>query len=141
VTASSARRPVQGFTLIELMITVAVIALLATIALPSYRGYVVRANRTDAQQTLLRAAQALERYYVTNGSSGYTGATRATFGYTQSPISGAAVYQLDFPSMPSQSAFTIRATPQAGTVNANDGYLEITSTGVKIWQGHADWNR
>jgi type IV pilus assembly protein PilE len=53
----------NGFTLVELMITVAVVAILAMIAIPSYTQYVRRGNRTDATKTLTLDAQALERCY------------------------------------------------------------------------------
>ncbi len=53
----------NGFTLVELMITVAIVAFLAMIAVPSYTQYVKRANRSDATKTLTLDAQALERCY------------------------------------------------------------------------------
>jgi type IV pilus assembly protein PilE len=53
----------NGFTLVELMITVAIVAILAMIAVPSYTQYIRRANRTDATKTLTLDAQALERCY------------------------------------------------------------------------------
>ncbi len=53
----------NGFTLVELMITVAIVALLAMIAIPSYTQYIKRANRSDATKTLTLDAQALERCY------------------------------------------------------------------------------
>jgi len=53
----------NGFTLVELMITVAVVAVLAMIAIPNYTQYVRRGNRTDATKTLMLQAQALERCY------------------------------------------------------------------------------
>jgi type IV pilus assembly protein PilE len=53
----------NGFTLVELMITVAVVAILAMIAVPSYTQYIRRGNRTDATKTLTLDAQALERCY------------------------------------------------------------------------------
>lgn len=56
----------NGFTLVELMITVAVVAILAMIAIPSYTQYVRRGNRTDATKTLTLDAQALERCYSQN---------------------------------------------------------------------------
>jgi type IV pilus assembly protein PilE len=67
----------NGFTLVELMITVAVVAVLAMIAVPAYNQYVRRANRTDATKTLMLDAQALERCYS------------QTFAYA--PCAGAAV--------------------------------------------------
>jgi len=53
----------NGFTLVELMITVAVVAILAMIAVPSYTQYIRRGNRTDATKTMQLDAQALERCY------------------------------------------------------------------------------
>lgn len=52
----------RGFTLIELMVTVAIIAVLAAIAYPSYEAYVIRANRSAAQQLMLKIASREEQY-------------------------------------------------------------------------------
>jgi type IV pilus assembly protein PilE len=60
--------PVRGFTLIELMIVVAVIGVLAAIAFPSYTRYVERTQFNDGRTGLLAAAQLMERCYVTNMS-------------------------------------------------------------------------
>lgn len=68
----------NGFTLVELMITVAVVAILAMIAIPSYTQYVRRANRTDATKTLTLDAQALERCY--SQTFLYTGCAGAVAG-------------------------------------------------------------
>jgi type IV pilus assembly protein PilE len=55
-------------TLIELMIVVAIVALLASIAVPSYRQYVLRANRTEATTALLQLAAAQEKFYLQNNT-------------------------------------------------------------------------
>lgn len=58
----------KGFTLTELMITVAIVATMAAIAVPSYRQYVMRANRADATAALLRLASQQERFYLQNNT-------------------------------------------------------------------------
>lgn len=58
----------EGFSLIELMVTVAVVAIIAAVAIPSYRQYIRRANRTDATAALLRLAGTQERFYLQNNT-------------------------------------------------------------------------
>jgi len=60
------RQSHAGFTLIELMIAVALLAIVATISVSSYRQYVIRANRSDAAAVLLRVAAAQERWFLDN---------------------------------------------------------------------------
>ena len=62
------RKDEKGFTLIELMIVVAVIAVLSAIAYPSYQEYVMRSRRADAQSLLNEAAARQERWRAQNGS-------------------------------------------------------------------------
>lgn len=61
-------RNIQGFSLLELMIVVAIIGLLSTIAYPSYKSYVLRSNRSDALAALERDQVSLERCYAQNYS-------------------------------------------------------------------------
>lgn len=61
--ARGLRETSSGFSLIELMVTVAIVAIVASIAIPSYRSYVLKSNRTDAIRALTQAAQILQRCY------------------------------------------------------------------------------
>jgi prepilin-type N-terminal cleavage/methylation domain-containing protein len=63
-----ARSPAQGFTLIELMVTVAIVGILAAIAYPNYRNYVIRGQLVDATQGLSAVRANMERYYQDNRS-------------------------------------------------------------------------
>lgn len=64
-----ARRRMAGVTLIELMMVLVIVAILGAVAIPSYRQYSMRANRTEAQSALLQLATNQERYYTQNGNS------------------------------------------------------------------------
>ena len=61
-------RPTGGFSLIELMISLAIVVVLGSIAIPSYRNYVIRSHRGDATQGLLRIAGAQEKFYISNNT-------------------------------------------------------------------------
>ncbi len=71
----------QGFTLIELMITVVIIGILAAVALPSYTQYIVRSNRAAAQAAMMDIANLEQQYLLANRSYGDYAAIQAT-GYT-----------------------------------------------------------
>lgn len=125
-----------GFTLIELMITVAVIGILASVAYPSYTQYVQRANRAEARSMLLENAQFLERNFTTanryDQTSGGTTIDSASLPRTQSPESGAARYNITVAmgAAPAQT-FTLTAT-RAGAMGADAcGNYTYTNTGLQ----------
>ena len=144
---SRARASASGFTLVEMLIVITMVSILAAIAYPSYTSYVVRANRADAQQTLLQGAQAAERYYIANNS--YVGFTLAS-PLNRSPESGTVIYNMTAPTL-TATAFVLRATPTSTATNRADGFLEITSQNLKRWDRNNDndtadtreddWNR
>jgi type IV pilus assembly protein PilE len=66
--AKNIRRNMRGVTLIELMVVVAVLAILSTVALGSYRRYMLRTNRTDGSMVLLKLQAAEEKYFLQNNT-------------------------------------------------------------------------
>lgn len=108
------------------MITVAVIAILAAIALPSYQQHLQRARRADAQSAMVEQAQLLERYFTLNNS--YTSATVDST--LQTRIS--SYYTLSVTGI-SATAYTVQAAPVAGSSQSTDscGTMTLASTGAK----------
>ena len=114
----------HGFTLIELMVTVAIIGILAAIAYPSYVQYVQRANRSDAEAIMQENAQFVERYFTTTGT--YVGAVLPTL---QSPKSGTAKFALSLAATAVPPAYTITATPTGGYADLLCGTLTMDQLG------------
>lgn len=133
-----------GFTLIELMIVVVIIGILAAIAYPSYKNYVVKTRRADAVANVMELSQYMERFFTENGRydedrSG-TAVTNATLPFTKSPQEGSAAhYNLGFAAAPSSGAYTLEAVPQGDQANSDTdcGTLRIDSTGKKCILGGA----
>ena len=126
------RRRARGFTLIELMVVVVIIAILAAIAIRSYRNHVLRAQRTDGKDLLLRLALAQERYYTANNR--YT----ATFAdLAQSSSSEHGYYVAQVATSSSSLAYTLTAVPQAGQSRDACADLTLDNTGVKGYSGSA----
>lgn len=118
----------KGFTLIELMVTVAIIGILAAIVLPSYQTYVLRTHRVTAAACLSEIAQQMERYYTSNLT--YTGAAVPTPTCVNDVASR---YGFAFAAgQPTASTYTINATPSgAQSGDTLCGTLSITQAGVK----------
>ena len=120
----------HGFTLIELMVVVVIIATLAAIAIPGYSNYVLRARRTDGKELLLRLAQAQERYYTANNRYADD---LATLGQPQT--SANAYYVAQIATSNSSQAYTLTATPQVNQIADVCADLTLDNTGVKSYSG------
>ncbi len=118
----------SGFTLIELMITVAIIAILSAIVYPSYLASIVRANRGDAQTVLMEMAQRQHTYML--NMRDYA-PDLATLNYTV-PTNVASRYTVTILTTPGPPpTFTVTATPIAGGSQVDDGALSINQIGTK----------
>jgi type IV pilus assembly protein PilE len=139
--ALSRRARAHGFTLIELMITVAVIAILAAIAMPSYTQYVIRSSRQAAQSELTELSAIQEKIYLNsnaysaNVSTAYSGQSGGGLGV---PNSESRDRKYTLSVTVSGGAYTLTATPVSGSTQANDGNLSINSSGQRAW-GTATW--
>lgn len=121
---------VKGFTLIELMITVAVIGILASIAYPSYIDYVIKSARSDAQVMLLEAANKQEQLYL--DSRTYT-VNMNTLGYPASPALSENGYYKVSSEVPEKGQFKLKATA-TGDHSYRDqvcNTMTINESGVK----------
>ena len=117
----------QGFTLIELMIVVALIGILAAIAYPSYQRYVIKTKRTDMMTEMQNIASQIESRKLAQGS--YTNAGTGLDG--SFPRSGTALYTITLAPTPLTDRWTITATPNTTGMMRHDGVLSIDASGRK----------
>ncbi|HNE59451.1 MAG TPA: type IV pilin protein [Ottowia sp.] len=115
-----------GFTLIEVMIVVAIVAILAAIALPSYNEYIRRGHRADARAGLLQAQQWLERAATATGV--YPTSLPASLTWSGD---GTKRYDIALAAGATNAAFTLTATPKGAQVGDKCGTYTLTHTGLR----------
>lgn len=138
----------RGFTLAELMVTVAIVSILASIALPGYQYAMRNARRAEAQGCLMELQNFMERFYTLNScyknkADGdpdlcESSDSNPTLPFTAAPKDGAGkAYDLAQQANDGNS-YTLRATPRTGTGQALDGIMEIDGTGARRWDKNHD---
>jgi len=127
----------RGFTLIEMMITVAIIAILAAVAYPAYTEQVAKGRRAEAKAVVLEATQWMERFYAENyrydqNSAGTEVTDEDLFPrrFPQSPKTGGASYNIELDNL-AATTFTVIATRTGSMTGDKCGDLAMTHTGVK----------
>lgn len=136
-TVRSTRTPMHGFTLVELMIVLVIVALLMMISIPSYSYFMKKSRRGDAEATMMDIAQREQQYlndaraYAANWTAFYAALPADVSTYYTITICGAN------PPAPcgvpggAPPFFVVVATPIAGTAQAGDPTLTFDSTGVR----------
>ena len=127
-----------GFTLIEVLIVVSIVAILAAIAIPAYQDSITKGRRTDAASALQGLAQAMERFYTERGTyvgAAGTGGVPSIFP-SKSPIDGSATYYTLTISAAAANSYTLTAT--ATGAQAGNGNLTLSSTGARTWDRNND---
>jgi type IV pilus assembly protein PilE len=118
---------IKGFTLIELMIAIAIVGILSAVAYPSYTDYVTRSNRSEAQRELLRLANLQEQLFVDSRS--YT-ANMKELGMSADPfITESGLYSIDATvsgTDSSKTSFVLTATAKGTQANRDAECLTFT---------------
>lgn len=144
-------KPQRGFTLIEAMIVVVLVGIIAAIAIPSYREYIIRSQRSAARQVLVEAAQYLERVHTFSGCYNYADTASCVAGagsatvvpstLQRSPAEGRASYLVTWTL--ASGSYTLTAIPcsaaggscpSGADTSFNDpacGLLTLTQTGLR----------
>ncbi|MCG3878236.1 type IV pilin protein [Psychrobacter sp. Ps6] len=120
----------HGFTLIEMMIVVAIIGVLAAIAYPSYQQYVIKTKRTDMMSEMHNIASEIESRKLAQGSYSAISTGVITDFATAYPRQGTKLYDVTITN-PLVTKWTITATPKSNTQMAGDGDLTLNYQGIK----------
>lgn len=133
----------NGITLIELLITIAIIGILAAISYPSYSNYVLKTHRTAAKAKLLEVMDKQQNYYVRNMT--YSKALKTDLDYSNDPVKIDDRYTITAGTcskdkgLSTDIAVCVRLVATAIGVQASDGDLTLNSAGGKTYDNDNKW--
>jgi type IV pilus assembly protein PilE len=128
------RKPMTGFTLVELVVTVAILGILVSIAIPAYTSYVQKGNRPAAKTALLELAAREESYYALQNTYGQASELYSSSTMTSIPVpSSSQNYYTVTVASATSSGYTLQATPVSSSIQASDAcaIYQLDSSGVK----------
>jgi len=125
----------RGFTLLEIMVVVAIIGILSAIAIPSYQSHLRKGRRADAQSYMMQLAN-LEQQYLLDARAYLVGASAANT-LAATPTTVSTYYTVTIAAGANNPSFVITATPQGTQVS--DGTLTLDDTGAKTRAGVSGW--
>ena len=138
------KKPSKGFSLIELLVVLAILGILVAIAVPSYDAYLRRGSRAAAQALMMQVS-GKQAQYLLDARNYAVGSTAITDLTLTVPPDVTPFYDVVVETSTGGTTvsvpptFRVRATPKAGTRQATDGELILTHNGTKSRGGTAGW--